>query len=246
MKIYAHRGYSAKYPENTLAAFQAAADLPIDGVEFDVHLTKDRQVVVIHDESINRTSNGVGYVKDMTLPELREFDYGSWFGAEFAGAKIPTLAEALEVFRDTSLRVNIELKSDIFAYPGLEELVLQEVEAMEMTDQVVISSFDHEAVARIARLAPIVENAALFVNTVLDLAAYQEKIPAKALHVFLPSAVRQPVREAIENGSVVRVWTVNEVEHAALLIGTGVEALFTDEPEKMLAFVKQNSVHVEG
>lgn len=246
MKIYAHRGYSAKYPENTLAAFQAAADLPIDGVEFDVHLAKDRQVVVIHDESINRTSNGVGYVKDMTLPELREFDYGSWFGAEYAGAKIPTLAEALEVFRDTSLRVNIELKSDIFAYPGLEELVLQEVEAMEMTDQVVISSFDHEAVARIARLAPNVENAALFVNSVLDLAAYQEKIPAKALHVFLPSAVRQPVREAIEKGSIVRVWTVNEVEHASLLIGTGVEALFTDEPEKMLAFVKQNSVHVEG
>ncbi|KGR76119.1 glycerophosphodiester phosphodiesterase [Ureibacillus sinduriensis] len=246
MKIYAHRGYSAKYPENTLAAFQAAADLPIDGVEFDVHLTKDGQVVVIHDESINRTSNGVGYVKDMTLPELREFDYGSWFDEEFAGAEIPTLAEALEVFRATNLRVNIELKSDIFAYPGLEELVIQEVEALEMTDQVVISSFDHEAVARIARLAPNVENAALFVNTVLDVASYQEKIPAKALHVFLPSAVRQPVREAIEKGSIVRVWTVNEEEHAALLIGTGVEALFTDEPEKMLAFIKHTSVQVEG
>lgn len=246
MKIYAHRGYSAKYPENTLAAFQAAADLPIDGVEFDVHLTKDRQVVVIHDESINRTSNGVGYVKDMTLLELREYDYGSWFSEEFVGAKIPTLAEVLNVFRGTDLRVNIELKSDIFAYAGLEELVLQEVEALEMMDQVVISSFDHEAVARIAQLAPSVENAALFFNTILDVAAYQEKLPAKALHVSLPSAVRRPVREAIEKGSVVRVWTVNEVEHAALIVGTGVEALFTDEPEKMLEFVRQNIMHMKG
>ncbi|MDN4494788.1 glycerophosphodiester phosphodiesterase [Ureibacillus aquaedulcis] len=246
MKIYAHRGYSAKYPENTLPAFQAAANLPIDGVEFDVHLTKDGRVVVIHDESIDRTSNGVGYVKDMTLEELREYDYGSWFSEEFAGAKIPALGEVLNIFRGTDLRVNIELKSDIFAYAGIEELVLQEVEALEMMDQVVISSFDHEAVARIAQLAPNVENAALFVNTILDVAAYQAKLPAKALHVSLPSSVRRPIREAIEKGSVVRVYTVNEVEHAALIIGSGVEAIFTDEPERMLGYMRQNKVHMEG
>ena len=239
MKIYAHRGYSAKYPENTLPAFQAAANLPIDGVEFDVHLTKDRQIVVIHDESINRTSNGEGYVKDMLLQELREFDYGNWFGEEFAGATIPTLEEVLKVFKSTDFRVNIELKSDIFVYEGLEELVLQEVAALQMLDQVVISSFDHEAVARVAELAPNVENAALFVNTILDVADYQEKLPAKALHVSLPSALRHPVQEAIEKGSVVRVWTVNKVEHAALLADTGVEAIFTDEPEKMLVFLKE-------
>lgn len=244
MKIYAHRGYSAKYPENTLPAFEAAANLPIEGVEFDVHLTKDQQVVVIHDESINRTSNGIGYVKDMTLQELREFDYGSWFSEEFVGAKIPTLEEVLSVFRGTNLRVNIELKSDIFVYEGLEKLVLQKAAALKMKDQVVISSFDHEAVARSAELAPDVENAALFVNTILDIAEYQEKLPAKALHVSLPSALRRPIREAIEKGSVVRVWTVNKIEHAALLLHTGIDAIFTDEPEMMLAFLKENNVRV--
>ncbi|QCR30964.1 glycerophosphodiester phosphodiesterase [Lysinibacillus sp. SGAir0095] len=245
MKIYAHRGYSSKYPENTLAAFYAAANLPIDGVEFDVHLTKDRQVVVIHDETIDRTSNGKGFVKDMTLQELREFDYGSWFSKEFAGARIPTLKEVLSVFRSTDLHVNIELKSDIFVYSGLEELVLREVESLEMLEQVVISSFDHEAVARVAELAPNLENAALFVNTILDIAEYQGKLPAKALHVSLPSAVRRPVREAIEKGSVVRVWTVNEVEHAALLTNTGVDAIFTDEPETMLSFFGKRNVLIE-
>ena len=244
MKIYAHRGYSAKYPENTLAAFQAAADLSIDGVEFDVHLTKDRKLVVIHDESINRTSTGKGYVKDMTLQALREFDYGSWFGKEFVGETIPTLAEVLNIFCGKNLRVNIELKSDIFTYPGLEELVLREVEALGMQAQVLISSFDHEAVARVGKLSPNIENAALFVNTILNLVEYQEKLPAKALHVSLPSALRRPVIEAIEKGSVVRVWTVNDVEQAKLLVNSGVDAIFTDEPEKLMVFLRENSINV--
>ncbi|MFY3792445.1 glycerophosphodiester phosphodiesterase [Ureibacillus sp. MALMAid1270] len=237
MKIYAHRGYSAKYPENTLAAFRATAELPVDGVEFDVHLTADQQVVVIHDEKIDRTSNGTGYVKDMTLEELRKFDYGAWFTDEFSGEVIPTLAEVLEIFKETHHHINIELKSDIFVYAGLEELVLHEVEKQGMLERVVISSFDHEAVKRVAELSPDVENAALFVNMILDVAEYQEKLPANALHVFLPTAVRKTVLEAISKGSVVRVWTVNEVEYATQLLQIGVDAIFTDEPEKMLEFL---------
>ena len=246
MKIFAHRGYSAKYPENTIAAFQAAANLPIDGVEFDVHLTKDQQVVVIHDESVNRTSNGIGYVKDMRLKELRELDFGSWFSEEFQGERIPTLEEVLKVFHGTDLRVNIELKCDVFAYDQLEELVLGEVKALEMMEQVVISSFNHAAVARVASLAPNIENAALFNKTIFNMMDYQEKLPAKALHVSFASAVRRPVRKALAKGAVVRVWTVNEVKQAARLVNTGVDAIFTDEPEKMLAFLRENHVHITG
>lgn len=79
MKIYAHRGSSGTHPENTIAAFRATAKLPVHGVEFDVHMTKDHELVVIHDETINRTSNGVGFIKDLTLAELKEFDFGSWY-----------------------------------------------------------------------------------------------------------------------------------------------------------------------
>lgn len=237
LKIYAHRGYSAKYPENTLAAFRATAMLPIEGVEFDVHLTTDSRVVVIHDEKIDRTSNGSGYVKDMTLNELRQYDYGSWFSKEFAGEAIPTLAEVLEVFKDTHHHINIELKSDVFVYAGMEELVLNEVKAQGMLDRVVISSFDHEAVNRISKLAPDVENAALFVNMILNVAKYQEKLPAKALHVSLPTAVRKPVLDAISEGSIVRVWTVNETKYLEPLLHIGVDAIFTDEPKKMLEYL---------
>ncbi|SOC11127.1 glycerophosphoryl diester phosphodiesterase [Ureibacillus xyleni] len=238
MKIFAHRGYSAKYPENTIAAFQAAAQLPIYGVELDVHLTKDNQIVVIHDETIDRTSNGSGFVKDLTLEQLRKFDFGSWLGEEYAGEKIPTLSEVLALFCKTNLMVNIELKSDIFVYAGLEEKVLQEVSTFGMQDQIIISSFDHEAVNRVARLAPNVENAALFANMILNVVDYQKTIPTKALHVALPTAVRKPVLEAIKKNSVVRVYTVNEIDHAEVLLNIGVDAIFTDEPEKMLEFMK--------
>lgn len=238
MKIIAHRGYSAKYPENTLAAFHAAAQLPIFGVEFDVHLTKDGQIVVIHDEKINRTSNGSGFVKDMTLEQLRQYDYGAWFGEEFAGEVIPTLSEVLEVFKDTGHRINIELKMDVFAYDGLEERVLQEAEAHRMLNRIIISSFNHEAVQKVAQLAPEVENAALFSTMVLNVAAYQKQIPAKALHVSIPLTFRQAVFEAVQAGSIVRVYTVNEVEYAELLLKRGVESIFTDEPEKMTEYLK--------
>lgn len=239
MKIYAHRGYSGRYPENTLAAFKAAARLPIYGVELDIHMTADQELVVIHDEAINRTSDGQGLVKDMTLVELRSFDYGSWFGKEFAGEAIPTLAQVLKVFSDTHHHINIELKSDVFVYAGMEQLVLHEIAKYQMTERVVISSFDHEAVQRIGRLAPSVENAALFSTIILDVNNYVKMIPAKAIHVSLPYALRKPVRDALDAGSIVRVYTVNEPEYLRIVKDLGVDAIFTDEPEKMLAVLRE-------
>lgn len=238
MKIFAHRGYSSKYPENTMAAFEAAAKLPVYGIELDVHLTKDNQVVVIHDEKINRTSNGKGYVKDMTLQELRKFDFGSWFSKKFRGEKIPTLQEVLQLFKDTHHRINIELKSDIFIYSGLEELVLKEIEQFGSTDRFIISSFDHEAVQRMARLSPNIECAPLFSHGILNMVRYRSYIPSKGLHVSYKAAKRRPVLEAIKANVPVRVYTINKKEQAEVLLNLGADAIFTDDPEEMYKFVK--------
>ena len=233
MKIYAHRGASGTHPENTLAAFNEAARLAIHGVELDVHLSKDGQLVVIHDETIDRTSNGVGYVKDLTLSELRSYDYGSWFNEDFAGESIPTLEDVLTIFQQTTHHINIELKSDVFPYDGMGEKVLNMVEKMGLIDRVVISSFDHEAIRNFKRLAPHFEVAILTMEVLVDAYDYARVIPADALHIFLPTAMRKMTKDALLKGSIIRVFTVNDENNALALEQIGVHAIFTDFPREM-------------
>ncbi|MFJ7983509.1 glycerophosphodiester phosphodiesterase [Lysinibacillus xylanilyticus] len=235
MNIFAHRGVSAHYPENTMAAFVAASKLPITGIELDVHLTADRELVVIHDETIDRTSNGSGFVKDYTLQELRAFDYGSWFSSKFDGEGIPTLGDVLELFAGTNHRINIELKTDVFPYNGIEALVIKEVAAYQMTERVIISSFNHESIQIVAQRAPYIEKAALFAEILVDFSGYTAQIPADAIHVSLPTAFRRSIQEALNEGAIVRVYTVNDVEQAKQLQQLGVQAIFTDDPEKIVS-----------
>ena len=228
MKILAHRGYSANYPENTMIAFQEAAKMAIWGVEFDVHLTKDNQLVVIHDESIDRTSTGKGYVKDMTLEELRAFDYGSWFAPEFAGQTIPTLAETLAIFKSTPFQINIEIKSDIFEYPGIEALIANEIHAFNLEDRVIISSFNHESIARFQQIMPNVKTALLFASLIVNLEDYVKTFGTDAIHIPYYYGMRSIVQHAIKNGMTVRTYTVNDAKVARQLESLGIEAIFSD------------------
>ena len=237
MQIYAHRGSSGTHPENTLASFREAAKLAVHGVEFDVHMTKDDQLVVIHDERIDRTSNGTGFIKDMTFEELRQFDYGSWFSSDYRREVIPTLEEVLEVFTNTHHKINIELKSDVFPYDGMVEKVISLVMSLELQSRVILSSFDHEAIRLVKKLAPDIETGALFMESLVTPHEYLKSIPADALHVFMPAAIRSGARNAMDNGLAVRAFTVNVEMYADLLKLNGVSAIFTDYPQKMFDYL---------
>lgn len=228
MNILAHRGYSGKFPENTLIAFEEAAKLPVWGVEFDVHLTKDQQLVVIHDESINRTSNGKGFVKDLSLDELRAFDYGSWFEEEFAGQKIPTLAEVLTVFKDTHHQINIEIKTDVFEYEGIEALIAIEIQKLGLHERIIISSFNHESIARFQQIMPNVKTALLFASLVTKLEDYVKMFGCEAIHIPYYYGMRSIIQQAIKNGVVVRAYTVNNAKIAGQMEALGVDAVFSD------------------
>ena len=242
MHIYAHRGSSGTHPENTLAAFRHAASLPIHGVEFDVHLSKDGELVIIHDEKINRTSNGKGFVKDLTLAELREYDFGSWFSKEFKGEKIPHLAEVLEIFSSTTHHINIELKTDVISYDGIVKKVLQLVDSMALQSRVVISSFNHDTLREAKKLAPHIETATLSMKEFANPFDYVHAIPADGLHISLRTARRPSTEIVVNQGVPVRVFTVNKVKHIGLLTKIGVQAIFTDFPEKMLAYLNENKL----
>jgi len=234
MKIFAHRGCSGAYPENTLAAFAAASKLPIEGIELDVHLSKDGELVVIHDELVDRTTNGRGFVKDMTSEELRDLDAGSWKGAEFKGEHIPLLSEVMDLFLETNHVLNIELKSDIFPYPGMVDKVMQLVQELDLEDRVILSSFDHEVLRYVAEAHPHVHTACLTMEVMVDFPAYLKTIPAPDAHVLFPTALRQMGQELRAAEVPVRAFTVNDKVYADMLEKVGVEAIFTDFPEKFL------------
>lgn len=178
LKIWAHRGMSYAYPENTLKAFEAAAKLPgLTGIAFDVQLTKDGEVVVIHDESVNRTSEGCGLVKEYTLEEIKKLN-----DDEF---KIPTLRESLMLLRfycmETGLLINIEMKNSTERYEGLEEKVLDIVEELGLGKYVWYSSFSPESLEKIKSLQPEAKTGIL-ARTLEDCVDYAAAVKADALH----------------------------------------------------------------
>lgn len=235
MKLFAHRGASGTHPENTLAAFKEAARFPIYGIELDVHLTKDGEVVVIHDEKIDRTSNGSGFVQEMTLAELKQYDFGKKFSEQYIGETIPTLEEVIRIFEPTHHWLNIELKSDVIDYVGLEKKVLALVNTYQLADRVIISSFNHEALKRTKVLQPSIKTAPLFLNKMNEAPLqYVESLGADALHTSGKLLDQVNIASFNATGKKVRVYTVNRLEQAKELAALNIDAIFTDYPEKML------------
>ena len=151
MLILGHRGARGHAPENTMASFQAALDMGADGIELDVQMTKDGKVVVCHDHSLERTSNGSGWLVEHTREELRALDFGSWFSPQFAGEKIPTLREVLQWAAPTRLIVNVEIKHGPVIYEGIEEKVSALIRECRMVERVIVSSFYHPSLLKILR-----------------------------------------------------------------------------------------------
>jgi glycerophosphoryl diester phosphodiesterase len=239
MQIFAHRGYSAKYPENTMAAFKAALQFNIDGIELDVHETKDGALVVIHDEKVNRTTNGKGYVKDYTLKQIQQLDAGSWFHKKFKDEKIPTLKEVLQLAKPTGKIVNIELKSNVIPYDGMDLKVVQLIREMQMEGQIIISSFDHESLQRINKKAPELEIAPLISNMIINPWAYTKWLKANAMHLSGYFMQRQVALDALQQGAVIRVYTINKKEHMQFIQRIGAAGIITDQVEVAMAFVNK-------
>lgn len=235
-QIWAHRGWSANYPENTLIAFRKAAEAGADGFEFDVHRTRDRQLVVIHDESLERTTNGKGLVADSTLSELRSLDAGGYFGREFAGEKIPTLDEVLNFAATFShgLTLNLELKTDQIEYPGIERQAWESVQKFGLESATIFSSFNHYSLRRLVQISSEAKVAPLYMERLVDPWRYAFHLQAAAIHPSFETVTPEIVRTCHEVGQHVHVFTVNDEATAQVLMKMGVDAIMTDKPDLLL------------
>ena len=170
-KVWAHRGASGYAPENTLDAFQKAVEMGADGIELDVQMTKDGELVVIHDETINRVSNGKGWVKDYTYEELKKFNFNKTH-LEYTKEEIPTLEQVYLLIKPTNLTINVEIKTGIVFYPGIEERVLELTERLGMKERVIYSSFNHYTIRKIKELDPQAKTGMLYEDGIIDAVDY--------------------------------------------------------------------------
>ena len=240
--IFGHRGASSACPENTLAAFREAAGGGAAGIELDTHLSADGKLVVCHDETVNRTTNGKGFLKDMTSEEIRKLDAGSWFAASFAGERVPFLEEVLELCGERNLEVNIELKTDYFPYPGIEKKTAELVAAFGMEDRVIVSSFNHYSIVAFKGIAPRVRAGLLYNCRIYRPERYAGGLPAEALHPAMHLLSPQNIADAHGAGYEVNVWFYGETwdeEAAERNIRSGVDRIITNFPRQYAALLSR-------
>ncbi|MBM7551495.1 glycerophosphodiester phosphodiesterase [Thalassobacillus pellis] len=232
----AHRGASGYAPENTMAAFDKAVEMKADMFELDVQMSKDGKLVVIHDTTVDRTTDGTGNVRDLTYEELKKLDAGSWFNEEFAGEKIPTLGEVLDAYRG-KIGILIEVKSPSL-YPGIEQKIADELIERNLhkpaNEKIIVQSFNHESMAKFHHLLPSVPVGVLVGYSpdgisdeqLMDFASYADYVnPSKSM------VTSELVDRIHAFGMKTHPWTVRDRNSADFLLQAGVDGIITDYPD---------------
>jgi len=227
--IVGHRGAAGLAPENTLAAFRTAADLGIDGVEFDVQRTRDGHLVVFHDETVERVTDGQGSIATMTLAEVKTLDAGNKFDPRFRGERIPTLAETLAFLKQTELLIFLELK-DPWLFPGFEAETVALLRAYDLVDRVQVRSFYHPALHTLYHQAPDIAISELW----FQLLPTDDDVNFKTINAESILYTPENIAQIHRRGQQATAWTVNDLDEARALMAAGIDGLTTDFPDRML------------
>lgn len=236
--IFAHRGYSAKYPENSLLAFNKAVEYGADGFELDIHLTKDEQIVVIHDHTINRTTTGRGKVVEMSFDEIQQFNIKNGL-FNVTDEKVPLLSEVLDIVKKHNKLLNIEIKSEA----GKIEIKLHELlTRYDIIDQIIISSFNIESLAKMEALDSSYETALLFDRYHTSPWDYKTSHNIKSIH---PNAKHITIDHLVElehNELPARVYTVNKEKDLKTWMSSSVTGIITDEVERAVQLKRTKKI----
>jgi glycerophosphoryl diester phosphodiesterase len=233
-RVFGHRGAMGHAPENTMASFELAVAQGADAIELDVHLTADDEVVVIHDHRLERTTDGRGIVRELTLEEVRAADAGARFDARFAGQRVPTLDEVLAWARDRCI-LDVEIKGGPAPYPGIEARVIDLIRRHEMQDRVLVISFDHPTVRRVKELAPELAAGVLYSGRPIDPVPLARPAGADALMPYWANLAADDVERAHAAGLSVHPWATSEPEEIGRLLDMGVDSVCSNHPDRVVA-----------
>jgi glycerophosphoryl diester phosphodiesterase len=238
----AHRGFSGRYPENTLAAFMAAIEIPgCDGFESDVHLSADNEPVIIHDPVLERTTNGTGPVREHTFEELRKLDCGSWMDSRFAGQRIMHLDELLDLCIEHDKVLNLEIKNyDVF-YQNIEEIVIRHILDKKAENRVFLSSFNNASMVLCKDIASQIETGFLYSYPMFNAADYAKRSGVNALHPRYTCMQYDPnlVKQAHEAGLKINTWTANTDEDIRMCLDLGVDSIISNYPDRLVELIRE-------
>jgi len=237
--VVAHRGASGHAPENTLAAFRRAVELGAKFIETDLQLSRDSRFVAIHDDTLDRTTNGRGPVHALTLAELRELDAGSWFDPRFAGERIPTLEEILRFARETDIVFYLEIKPG--GAWGLEHALVGALRDAQEAARAVVLSFETAMLAAVRRLEPTLMTGYLFSSSPGDAVDSAVRVGARQLAPRGDLVNPELVAEARRVDLQVVTWTINEPAHMRALAAAGVDGIMTDYPDRLVSVLEGKS-----
>jgi glycerophosphoryl diester phosphodiesterase len=231
--VVAHRGASGYAPENTFASFKLGLEQGADLLELDVHLSRDGEPVVIHDEALDRTTDGRGLVVEHTLAELRQLDAGAWFGPQFAGQRIPTLDEVLAWARERTC-LAIEIKNAPSFCPGIEAKIVALLDRHDMRRRALVISFDHQALRCLGELAPGLLTGAIYACRPVDQVALARAAGARVLEPQWSFVTPEDVAAAHAAGLRVNTWSTSNAAVLRHLVDAGVDAITTNHPDVLL------------
>ena len=237
MLAIAHRGASGYAPENTIAAFRRAVAQGASFIETDLHLTRDAHFVAIHDEAVDRTTNGHGAIQNMTLADVRRLDAGSWFASEFMGERVPTLDDVLEFARKNDVVFYLELKPSGF-WGGEHALISQLRNSAEIARSVVIS-FDPAILASLRKLEPTIMTGLLHDGKIANAFDTAMDIGARQLAVRSDLVSPNFLQQARSLDLQVVCWTVNSLAHMRMLMAAGVDGIMSDYPDRLVSLLKK-------
>lgn len=245
--IIGHRGSPYRAPENTLASFRTALEKRVDGIEFDCQLSKDGHVVVVHDETVERTTDGWGRVRDLTLAELKSLDAGSWFDEQFVGERIPTLEEVLDFLAPSGVLLMVEIKSEsypssLLGDPSLSAKVVASLKKRGLVERTILTSSNPMVLWQAKQMEPRLARGLSFQHNPTPLPNRGWFIPLVRPHALIPEhGMVNPeyVQRAKGKGFRLFAWTPNEPSKMRRLFGLGLDGIVTDRPDFLRHVISQ-------